>query len=99
MSSAQIEKSVTSACASAKARPFLKWAGGKARMLPALALHIPSTFGTYFEPVLGGGALFFALQPKRAVLADANARLILTYTAVRDSVEPVIELLNRSAER
>ena len=96
MSAVQVKGSVNEACTTAKARPFLKWAGGKARMLPALAPHIPPTFGTYFEPFLGGGALFFSLQPKRAVLADANARLILTYTAVRDSVEPVIELLNRS---
>jgi DNA adenine methylase len=71
-------------------RPFLKWVGSKRQLVPELLKHIPATFGTYHEPFLGGGALFFTLRPVRAVLGDANQRLIRTYCAVRDHVENVI---------
>lgn len=74
------------------ARPFLKWAGGKRQLLPELERRVPS-FTSYFEPFAGSGALFFALRPRRAVLADANERLIRTYQGVRDDVEGVITLL------
>jgi DNA adenine methylase len=74
-------------------RPFIKWAGGKRQLLPALLGRVPSRWGTYFEPFLGGGAVFFALRPKRAVLADTNARLVRTYRGIRDDVENVIALL------
>jgi DNA adenine methylase len=74
-------------------QPFLKWVGGKRQVLPALLDRAPSRFGTYFEPFLGGGALFFALRPREAVLADVNERLVRTYRGVRDSVEEVIERL------
>lgn len=78
------------------AKPFLKWAGGKTRLLPALRRCIPQyPFGTYFEPFVGGGALFFDLQPTRAVLADANPELITCYTVVRDSHEQLIRELSR----
>jgi DNA adenine methylase len=53
----------------------------------------PSSFRTYREPFVGGGAMFFALQPRCAVLSDANRELIATYTAIRDDVEAVIERL------
>jgi DNA adenine methylase len=74
-------------------RPFLKWAGGKRQLLPSLLQHSPSNPPTYFEPFIGGGALFFAMRPKRAVLADVNARLIRTYRGVQKDVEEVIRLL------
>lgn len=74
-------------------RPFLKWAGGKRRLLPELVRHLPSSYGTYYEPFLGGGALFFHLRPRRAVLGDANARLVRAYTGVRDSVDEVVRIL------
>ena len=74
-------------------RPFLKWAGGKRQLLAALMQAAPRDAGTYFEPFVGGGALFFALQPKRAVLADVNERLIRTYRGVRNHVEEVIRQL------
>jgi DNA adenine methylase len=75
------------------ARPFLKWAGGKRQLLPHLRAHVPSTFGRYFEPFVGGGALFFALQPRAATLADVNERLIRTYAGVKADVGRVIALL------
>jgi DNA adenine methylase len=74
-------------------RPFLKWAGGKRQLLPSLMQLAPRDASTYFEPFVGGGALFFALQPKRAVLADVNKRLIRTYKGVKNNVEEVIRQL------
>lgn len=72
------------------ARPFIKFVGGKTQLLPELLKRVPNTYGCYYEPFVGGGALFFALRPKRAVLCDANERLIRTYKAVRDRVNDVI---------
>ncbi|MGA7123972.1 MAG: DNA adenine methylase [Polyangiaceae bacterium] len=77
----------------AASRPFLKWAGGKRQLLPSLLQRAPANPGRYFEPFVGGGALFFALRPKKAVLADVNERLIRTYKGVRKSVDEVIRLL------
>jgi DNA adenine methylase len=74
-------------------KPFLKWAGGKRQLLPELLARVPARFGTFHEPFIGGGALFFALRPVRAVLSDSNARLIRTYQAIRDRVDDVIALL------
>jgi DNA adenine methylase len=74
-------------------RPFLKWVGGKRQLLAALHAHRPQTFGRYFEPFVGGGALFFDLAPSRAVLADCNERLVRAYVGIRDSVDEVIALL------
>lgn len=76
-----------------KGRPFLKWAGGKRQLLSALLEHAPPDAPRYFEPFLGGGALFFALAPRRAVLADVNDRLIRTFRGVRDGVDEVVRLL------
>lgn len=76
-----------------RARPFLKWAGGKRELLPEIRRRLPATFATLHEPFVGGGALFFALGPRAAVLSDSNERLIRAYKGVRDSVEEVIALL------
>jgi DNA adenine methylase len=77
----------------AHARPFLKWAGGKRQLLPDLLRRVPAEFGTYYEPFLGGGALFWSLRPKRAVLSDLNLELVTTYRAIQTDVESVIERL------
>jgi DNA adenine methylase len=71
-------------------RPFLKWVGGKRSILPELLKRMPEKYGTYHEPFLGGGALFFAFQPKTAVLSDVNAHLITSFIAVRDNTDDVI---------
>ena len=76
-----------------KARPFLKWAGGKAKLALELLKRVPSSYGVYREPFLGGGALFFALAPRRAVLSDINPSLYVTYRAVQAEVESVIAFL------
>ena len=79
------------------AKPFLKWAGGKTSLLPELLQAAPEQIETYYEPFVGGGALFFALQAegrfKRAVLSDSNQELINAYTQVRDNVEGLIKAL------
>lgn len=74
-------------------RPFLKWAGSKRQLMHALLPRVPDKYGTFFEPFVGAGALFFALGPQRAVLADTNARLVRTYQGIRDDVKGVIALL------
>ena len=76
-----------------KARPFLKWAGGKRQLLPAIRAALPKISRAYFEPFVGGGAVFFDLEPRRAVLSDANAELINCYAAVRDNVDALIRAL------
>lgn len=78
----------------ARVAPFLKYVGGKSRLLPELLSRAPLTYGRYYEPFVGGGAMFFALAPRHAVLNDANAALMACYRAVRDEVEEVVDLLS-----
>lgn len=78
------------------ARPFLRWAGGKQRWLTHNASLIPRFQGSYYEPFLGGGSIFFHLtrtemRPFRSFLGDVNLQLIKTYTAVRNDPDSVIE--------
>jgi DNA adenine methylase len=73
-------------------RPFLKWAGGKGQLLGALRARVPA-YKRYFEPFLGGGALFFALQPERGVLSDVNDEIINCYKVVRDDVKALVGAL------
>lgn len=69
-------------------KPFIKWAGGKTQLLDEILPRLPKQIDHYFEPFIGGGAVFFALASahrfKRATIADANPRLIACYLAVRD---------------
>ena len=74
-------------------KPFLKWAGGKRSLIPEIEKYVPSNFDSYYEPFLGGGALYFHLQPASAYLNDINDRLIKTYEALRDDPQQIISLL------
>ena len=65
-------------------KPFLRWLGGKAQLLPELRKRMPEHFGTYVEPFVGGGALFYDTCPTQAVLNDANSKLVNLYINVRD---------------
>lgn len=65
------------------ATPPVRWAGGKRRLLPRLHRFLPSEYVTYFEPMLGSGALFFSLPPGPAVIADANEELINFYRVLK----------------
>ena len=76
-------------------KPPLKWVGGKQRLLPQLKPLLPSFTGRYIEPFFGGGAMFFDLQPKLALLADANEDLVNFYCRLRDQPDSLI----REAQR
>jgi DNA adenine methylase len=73
------------------AQPFLKWAGGKRWAAPDIVKKIGDIKGTYFEPFVGSGAVFFELQPKRAVLSDLNCKLIECYNNVKDNYEKLVK--------
>lgn len=79
--------------------PFLKWVGGKRRLLAQYIPHFPDEFNSYYEPFLGGGAVFFHLQPKRAILSDVNERLVKTYLTIRDDLDRLIELLEKHEKK
>jgi len=82
-----------------EAHPFVKWAGGKTQLLGQLTTILPSRIRTYYEPFVGGGALFFTLANQgrfqRAVLNDWNTELIDTYKTIRDFPEDLIEALQK----
>src|SRR5829696_7127511 len=77
--------------------PFVKWAGGKTQLLPILNRYIPTSFNRYFEPFLGGGAMFYNLSSKgikfASYLSDINEELINSYRVVKDDVEQLIAAL------
>lgn len=73
--------------------PVVKWPGGKRRLLPDIINLLPENYGDYFEPFLGGGALFFALLPQKAVLGDVNEELIYFYKNLIDNPNKIIKRL------
>ena len=80
----------------ARARPFLKWPGGKRWLASEIINHISSRLrGRYFEPFLGGGAVFFALRSPNATLSDINSDLINAYRQVRENPEALVKRLRR----
>ena len=79
-------------------KPFTKWVGGKRQLLPNLLSLIPSKFNNYFEPFVGGGALFFELAPKKAVINDNNGELVLAYQVIKTDVELLIDELEKHKE-
>lgn len=78
-----------------QAKPIVKWAGGKTQMLGNLLPKVPASYGRYIEPFIGGGAMFFALNPDDAVIADRNPELINMYKQVADHVDEVIFYLQK----
>ena len=85
-----------------KAQPFLKWAGGKRSLVPTILKLLPRTFNTFWEPFLGGGAVFFALEHEGCInmakLSDINMQLILTYRMIKENPDLVIDLLRKHAK-
>jgi len=85
----------TSTATQSKPTPFLKWAGGKGQLLQEIRQRLPENFTTYFEPFLGGGAVFFGFQPMRAILSDSNPELIQTFLSVRDEPDALMSALDQ----
>lgn len=73
-----------------KTTPFVKWAGGKRQLLPEIKKLMPKEYNTYYEVFVGGGALFFELQPKKAVINDFNSELINVYKQIKTSPEMLL---------
>ena len=67
-----------------KAKPFVKWAGGKRSIIDKLIPLVPEDFKTYYEPFVGGGAMLYELQPKKAVINDYNTELMNVYECIKD---------------
>ncbi len=70
--------------------PIVKWVGGKRQLMFELLKNMPKNYNRYFEPFIGGGALFFELQPDNAYISDMNKELINLYQVVRDNVNELI---------
>ena len=71
-------------------KPFVKWAGGKRQLMDEIRKYIPAGISTYYEPFLGGGAVWFELQPKRYVVNDINKEMINVYRTIKTDVEALI---------
>ncbi|ANJ68665.1 DNA adenine methylase [Latilactobacillus curvatus] len=74
-------------------KPFVKWAGGKRQLIPQITKYMPKKFGRYYEPFIGGGAVFFELQYGKSTINDFNTELFLAYNAVRDNIDELISNL------
>jgi DNA adenine methylase len=72
------------------AQPFVKWAGGKRQLLAEIRKHIPTGIITYFEPFIGGGAVLFDIQPKKAIINDYNSELINVYKVIKSNCQDLI---------
>jgi DNA adenine methylase len=77
-------------------KPFIRWAGGKSRLLPRILPYVPASINNYYEPFLGGGAVFLACASRvsgRSHLADLNEHLIAAWVAMRDHQSELRPLL------
>lgn len=79
-------------------QPFTKWTGGKRQLLPIIKSLMPDNYNNYFEPFVGGGALFFDLSPDKAVINDFNNELINCYRQIKKYPQKLIELLAKHQE-
>jgi DNA adenine methylase len=78
-----------------KAKPFLKWVGGKGQLLAQFEALFPKEYNSYFEPFIGGGAVFFSTNPKKAHINDINKTLVQAYTHIKEDVENLITSLKK----
>lgn len=74
--------------------PFLKWAGGKRWFVQKYDAFLPKKYNRYIEPFLGGGSVFFHLQPQEAILGDVNPDLIATYNGIKNDWKGLYQLLH-----
>lgn len=75
--------------------PVLKWVGGKRQLIAQITELLPSSYATYYEPFIGGGAVFFHLQHKKVVINDFNSELVNVYKTIQSDVEGLIEDLKK----
>ena len=75
--------------------PIVKWAGGKRQLLPYINDMAPKSFKTYYEPFLGGGAVLFDLQPKKAIVSDTNVGLMNVYKQIKENPTEVIRSVKK----
>jgi DNA adenine methylase len=80
---------------SPQARPFVKWVGGKTQLLEEIHHRLPRKINRYFEPFVGGGAVFFSLGHENATLIDINEELVNAYQVIRDNVDALIKDLKK----
>lgn len=80
-------------------KPIVKWAGGKSQLLDVIAPLLPQSFGRYYEPFLGGGALLLERQPSIAIVSDVNTELITTFKVVKDNYQDLIDLLKEHVQK
>lgn len=78
---------------SKKVKPFLRWAGGKRWLIKQLDEFLPKNFNQYHEPFIGGGAIFFHMNPKQSFISDFNAELIETYNVIKNNPHEVIKYI------
>src|SRR4051812_42222707 len=78
-------------------QPILKWAGGKRQLLPIIRAHLPKNLAslTYYEPFIGGAAVLFDLQPKKAIINDVNREIINIYEVIRDNTDELLAALKK----
>lgn len=70
-----------------KGKPFVKWAGGKRQIMPEIKKYVPENYDTFYEPFVGGGAVFFELAPRKAVINDYNSELMNVFECIKDEVK------------
>lgn len=80
-------------------KPFVKWVGGKRQIIKSLLPLVPKSYNKYLEPFVGGGALFFSLQPKKAIINDINSELILSYETIKNNYIELINKLNEYSKK
>lgn len=74
-------------------KPFVKWVGGKRRLIEILKASLPPNYNRYIEPFAGGGALLFELQPRRFLISDTNQDLIACYKEIQLNIGPLLAAL------
>src|SRR5829696_3251958 len=91
-----------------RAKPFIKWAGGKTQLLPDIQSRLPFELSNgkikrYIEPFIGGGAVFFSFAQfynlEEIIISDINTELLIVYKTIKEDIEGLIEQLNRLKKR
>ena len=79
--------------------PFLKWAGGKTRLIPEIKGFVPETINNFIEPFVGAGSVFLSIKPEKAIINDLNKDLVICYETIRDNVDELIKELSKLSSK